>query len=82
LWGKSGRYVGLTTLSPSCADCLNNLGASNLELSGPVKGCNGIALPLPLPWNNGARLYNCVGQETAEISVLVVVKWRTVWSEW
>jgi len=21
-WGKDGRYVGLTTLPPSCADCL------------------------------------------------------------
>ena len=21
-WGKGGRYVGLTTLPPSCADCL------------------------------------------------------------
>jgi len=21
-WGKGGRYVGLTNLPPSCADCL------------------------------------------------------------
>jgi hypothetical protein len=27
--GKGGRCVGLTTLPPSCADCLKNLGASN-----------------------------------------------------
>jgi hypothetical protein len=26
--GKGGRYVGLTTLPPSCADCLKILGAS------------------------------------------------------
>jgi len=28
LRGKDGRCVGLTTISPSCADCLWNLGAS------------------------------------------------------
>ena len=28
LGGKGGRCVGLTTLPPSCADCLVNLGAS------------------------------------------------------
>jgi hypothetical protein len=27
-WGKGGRCVGLTTLSPSCADCLKIWGAS------------------------------------------------------
>jgi len=26
--GKGGRYVGLTTLPPSCADCLEICGAS------------------------------------------------------
>jgi hypothetical protein len=28
LGGKGGQCVGLTTLLPSCADCLGNLGAS------------------------------------------------------
>jgi hypothetical protein len=46
-WGKGGRCVGLTTLPPSCADCLKISGSLNLlEPSGPVKACNGIALPL------------------------------------
>jgi hypothetical protein len=40
-WGKGGQWVGLTILPHSCADCLKNL-----ELSGLVKACNGIALPL------------------------------------
>ena len=40
---KGGRCVGLTTLPPSCADCLEiNL----LEPSRPVQARNGIALPL------------------------------------
>jgi hypothetical protein len=41
LGGKSGRCLRLTTLPPSCADCLQNRGAS-----GSVQACNGIALPL------------------------------------
>ena len=36
-WGKGGRCIGLTTLSPARADCLNNSGSINLlEPSGPV----------------------------------------------
>ena len=34
----------LTTLPPSCADCLVSLNL--LEPSGPVQACNGVALPL------------------------------------
>ena len=41
-WGKRGRCVGLTTLSPSFADCLGNMGAStswnSQGLSRPVMG--------------------------------------------
>jgi hypothetical protein len=40
-WAKGGWCVGLTTLPP-CADCVK---IDLLELSGPVKACNGIALP-------------------------------------
>jgi hypothetical protein len=40
--GKGGRCVGLTTLPPSCADCLQILGAStswiSTGLSRPVMG--------------------------------------------
>jgi hypothetical protein len=38
LSGEGGRCVGLTTLPPSRADCLNLL-----EPLGPVQACNGIA---------------------------------------
>jgi hypothetical protein len=37
LGDKADRCVGLTTLSPSRADCL--------EISGPVQTCNGVVLP-------------------------------------
>jgi hypothetical protein len=41
-WGKGGRYVGLITLPPSCADCLEVLGASTSSspygLSSPAMG--------------------------------------------
>jgi len=47
LGGKGGQCVGLTTLPPSCAYCLEIWGLNLLEPSGPVQACNGIALPLP-----------------------------------
>jgi hypothetical protein len=44
--GKGGRCVGLTTIPPSCADVLKTVSLKLQEPSGPVKACNGIALPL------------------------------------
>ena len=45
-WGKGCRYAGLTTVAPSCADCLE-IGSLNLrEPSGPVQACNGIPFTL------------------------------------
>ena len=43
--GKGGRCVGLTTLPPSCADCLEIWEPEPPGTSGPVQACNGIALP-------------------------------------
>jgi hypothetical protein len=48
LGGKGGRCVGLTTLPPSCADCLEIWALNLLEPLGPVQVCNGIALPFYL----------------------------------
>ena len=48
LGGIGGRCVGLTTLPPSCADCLEFGILCLLEPLGPVQSCNVIALPLPL----------------------------------
>jgi hypothetical protein len=44
--GKGGRYVRLTTLPPSCADCLEILEPQpSWNPQGPLQVCNGIALP-------------------------------------
>jgi hypothetical protein len=40
-WGKGGRCVGLTTLPPSCADCLK---IWEPQTTGTVRACNGIAV--------------------------------------
>jgi len=45
LGGKGSQYVGLTTLPPSCANCLE------IWEPQPVQACNGIALPLPFTFN-------------------------------
>jgi len=44
--GKEGLCIGLTNLSPSCADCLE---IWEPQPPGTLRACNGIALPLPLP---------------------------------
>jgi hypothetical protein len=46
--GKDGRCVGLTTLPPSCADCLEIWDPRPPGTLRPVQAYNGIALPLPL----------------------------------
>jgi hypothetical protein len=53
-WGKGDRCVGLTTLPP-CAHVLKSGSLNFLDPSGPVKTCNGIALPLPFPLNKRLR---------------------------
>jgi len=42
LGGKGGRCTGLTTLLPSCADCLE---IWEPQPPGTLRACNGIALP-------------------------------------
>jgi len=46
---KGGRFVGLSTLPPSCARSLDLL-----EPSGPVNACTGIILP-GLQWRYALR---------------------------
>jgi hypothetical protein len=43
LGGKGGRCVWLTTLPPSCPDCLE---IWEPQPPGTLRACNGIALPL------------------------------------
>ena len=45
--GKGGRCVGLTILPPPCADCLE---IWDPQPPGTLRACDGIALPLPLPF--------------------------------
>jgi hypothetical protein len=44
LGGKGGGYVRLTTLPPSCAVVMRSGKLNFLELSGPLRACNGTAL--------------------------------------
>ena len=45
--GKGGRCVRVTTLPPSCAECLVILSLNRPEPSGPHRPVIGIALPYP-----------------------------------
>jgi len=47
-WGKCGRCVGLTTVPPLCAYCLQ---IWERQPPGTLWACTGTALPLPLPCN-------------------------------
>jgi hypothetical protein len=42
---KVGQFVGLTTITPSCADCLK---ICEPQTPGTLRASNGIALPLSL----------------------------------
>jgi hypothetical protein len=51
-WGvKAARCVLLTNLPPPYAVVMKSGNLSLLEPSGPVQACNGIDLPLPLPYS-------------------------------
>jgi len=45
---KGGRYVRLTTLTPSCAVVMKSGNLNFLEPSGPLQACNGTDLPFYL----------------------------------
>jgi len=44
-WAKGGRCVVLTTLPPSYAVVMKSGNLNFLEPSGPLRDCNGTALP-------------------------------------
>jgi len=46
LEGNGSWCIGLTTLPPSCADCLEIWEPQPPSSSGPVQACTGVALPL------------------------------------
>ena len=69
--GKSGRYVRLTTLPPSCAVFIKSGNVNFLEPSGPLQACNGTALPFffNICTVNGNRLLKWLGR-------------TSVWDSW
>jgi len=62
--GKGGRCVGLTTLPPSCSDCLKSGSLKLLEPSGPDQACAWIALHFynitTLPFAQGPEIQKFV----------------------
>ena len=57
-WGKGGRCVRVTTLPPSCAECLVIWSLNQPEPSGPHRPVIGIALPF-LPLRIKFLVVNC-----------------------
>ena len=55
---KSGRYVRLTTLPPSCAVVTKSGNLNFVESSGPVQACNGTAFQLCFYCVSISELYN------------------------
>jgi len=61
LGGKGGRCIGLTTLPPLCADCLEVREPQFPEPSVPVQACAGTALPLLkslISWTKSMSLFD------------------------
>ena len=58
--GKGGRCVRVTTLPPSCAECLVIWSLNRPEPSGPHRPVIGIALPLPMNIQAQTNLHHAV----------------------
>ena len=58
VWGKGSRCLRLTTLPPSCAVVTKSGSLNFLEPSGPLRACNGTALPL---YNIKGKFLNYTG---------------------
>jgi hypothetical protein len=91
--GIGGRCAGLKIMQLSCADCLKSGSLKLLEPSGPDKACNGIALPLPLPFGlietdifcNENQLHtlfilNLFGQKPLHVSGVVILHYQEVFT--
>ena len=76
LGDKGSRCVGLTTLPPSCADCLEIWSLIVLEPLGPVQACNGIAVYFDcLVLYNRGRNHSLCGMHWVSMC-LFVCYWR------
>jgi hypothetical protein len=72
LGGKGGRYVGLTKLSPSCADCLEMW---KPQTPAALGACTGISLPVhkysgTLLWQSSISFMNSAWKSTYLRSIL------------
>jgi len=70
LGDKGGRCEGLTTLPPSCADCLEIREPQLIEPSVLVQACNGIALLLRFNFKHRIR----------QVLTAVSIKFTVFWS--
>src|SRR5215470_17916376 len=64
--GKGGRCVGLTTLPPSCADCLK---IWEPQPPGTLRACNGIVLPIRFNYkehNNSLQILQLLSRYTSQ----------------
>jgi len=59
LGGKDGRCLRLTTLPPSCAAVTKSENPNFLEPSGPLRACNGTALPFTVTAKISEYLCDC-----------------------
>jgi hypothetical protein len=67
--GKDGRCVGLTTLPPLCADCLEIL---EPQPPGTPRACSGKALPLhSAVWDNRRKVLPTVQRHVSDVHNVV-----------
>jgi hypothetical protein len=84
--GKGGRCVGLTALSPTCADCLE---IWELQRPGTLRACNGIALLLPwfsiFMWQFGWTSLQLISRQCRWVEQVSVywksVRWKPYFTE-
>jgi len=81
LGNKDGRCVGLTTLPPLCADCLESGSLNLLEPSGPVEGCNGTDLHFFYS-RVATDVRRCIFSSDVGWSIMSVYKFFVVGSHW
>ena len=78
-WGKGGRCVRLTTLPPSCAVVMKSGNLNFLEPSGPLRACNGTALPLPFISDVTSRPFRILPSCQLDFQLEITLKNNLLW---